>query len=454
MYYSHYSRAQTQSARHVSTSFVPIWAPCIIHQSFFRLQQASSKTVPICFEPFPKVPRKQASPPKTDRFLPNFSLLFTKFIPMSIDALLSRISDECQDLPDMEWTSELPADTNLSSTDNFLFHSFNSFIHFPLSNLSFGARIDAEKLSPDLLSQRAKPILSSISSLQFSAIASWALLALALPGCPDLLSLIPRDAPVIPRVWCLAQCIDQDRALVLSQWRDSLFHPPPYKNRVDCQAVLLLLECCVRHSLPGEDIVPPFRSDEFETVFCLAYASKGSSVRTVARWILPELVPLIAQSNAAHLVFRRILPYCAMEDREGHDMAMHIAEEVIGHQLKFPSCVSTWMTMHPFCLAASNNLLVDLQKRGLLTAQMKPLIKQLINMNRRLLKKKIKLTEDVRRALPRSLWNVQFPPPEREITECTATCRKLLASIESKRSVLLTLLVAFVVMYAIYIVWD
>jgi hypothetical protein len=85
---------------------------------------------------------------------------------------------------------------------------------------------------------------------------------------------------------------------------------------------------------------------------------------------------------------------------------------------------------------------------------MKPLIKQLINMNKRLLKGKIKLTDDVRRALPRSLWSVEFPPPQNEIVECTATCRKLLASIESKRSILLPILVVFVVMYAIYIVWD
>jgi hypothetical protein len=240
----------------------------------------------------------------------------------------------------MEWTSELPDDTKLSVMDNFLFQSFNSFIHFPIANLSFGARLDAEKLqSSDSLTHRARSILSSLSSLSWSDIANWALLALTLPTCPDLLTCIPRDAPVIAHVWCLAQCIDQHRSIVLARWRASLFHPPPYENRVDCQAVLLLLEFCVRHSLPGEDVIPPFTSDEFETVFSLAYCSCHSKVRTLARWILPELVPLIAQSNAAHLVFRRILPYCAMENKQGHDMAMHIAEEVIGHQLRFPSCV-------------------------------------------------------------------------------------------------------------------
>jgi hypothetical protein len=352
----------------------------------------------------------------------------------------------------MEWTSKIPADIKPSAIDNFLFQSFNSFVNFPLSQLSFTLRLEAEKLqsTPALLS-RARTLLITVPSLPFTDVPNWAVLALALRFSPDLIASLPRDCPAIPRVWSIAQCVAPRCDFGISEWR-SLFHPPPISDRLACQAALLLLEFCVRHCAPAE--VPPFRSDEFEAVFCLGYCDKRSQVRTLARWILPELVPLIAQSTAAHLVFRRILPYCAMESREGHEMAMHIAEEVIGHQLKFPSCVSTWITMHPFCVAASNNLLVDLQQRGLLTSQIKPLIKQLRNMNKRMLKRKIKLTDEVRRALPRSLWSVQFPPPEADIRQCDATCKKLLASIESKRSIVGPVFMIILVMYAVYIVWG
>jgi hypothetical protein len=72
-------------------------------------------------------------------------------------------------------------------------------------------------------------------------------------------------------------------------------------------------------------------------------------------------------------------------------------------------------------------------------------------MNKRLLKGKIKLTEDVKKALPRCLWRVEFPPPRDEIVSCNATCGKILGSIESKRLILLTFVIIFVVMYLLYI---
>ena len=107
--------------------------------------------------------------------------------------------------------------------------------------------------------------------------------------------------------------------------------------------------------------------------------------------------------------------------------------------------------MHPFCVAASNNLLVDMQSKGLITSQMKNLIRQLEKMNKRLLKGKIRLSDDVKRALPRSLWRVEFPPPRQEVMVCSDTCKKMYKSIESKQSILVPVILLFAVIYVIYV---
>jgi predicted nucleic acid-binding Zn ribbon protein len=89
-----------------------------------------------------------------------------------------------------------------------------------------------------------------------------------------------------------------------------------------------------------------------------------------------------------------------------------------------------------------------------MTAQMKSLIKQLINMNKRLNKGKIKLAEDVKRSLPRSLWRVDFPPPREEIRICNESCKKILQSIESKRPILVLILPVLLILYILYMILD
>jgi predicted nucleic acid-binding Zn ribbon protein len=97
---------------------------------------------------------------------------------------------------------------------------------------------------------------------------------------------------------------------------------------------------------------------------------------------------------------------------------------------------------------------VDIQRKGQFTAQMKALIRQLMNMNKRLKKGKIKLADDVKWSLPRSLWRVDFPPPSAEIQTCNETCEKILKSVESKRPILLFILPVLLLVYVLYLVMD
>jgi hypothetical protein len=261
---------------------------------------------------------------------------------MSLDALLESVSQECQEPPDFEWTSEI---TETSRIENYHFASFHNFAAFPLANLGPTLSFEAELLSSDdSIVHRAQSIIQTIGNLAWDQISDMALLSWALHRHPDLLRHIPADSPIVTVVWCLAQCVHVDPDLVMAIWRERLFHPPPVAERIECQAVLLLLESCVRGFQPGD--IPPFSSDEFETVFCLAYCSSRSLVPRLASWVLPQLIPLIVQSRAAHLVFRRILPYCVLQTKEGRRVATQVCEEIIGDHVRFPSCVSTWITMH------------------------------------------------------------------------------------------------------------
>ena len=64
------------------------------------------------------------------------------------------------------------------------------------------------------------------------------------------------------------------------------------------------------------------------------------------------------------------------------------------------------------------------------------LIKKFRLINKKLLKGKIKFTEETRKIIPRSLWNVKFPPPKKDIINCNESCKKILKSIQSKRSIM------------------
>ncbi|KAK8837049.1 hypothetical protein M9Y10_037096 [Tritrichomonas musculus] len=92
-----------------------------------------------------------------------------------------------------------------------------------------------------------------------------------------------------------------------------------------------------------------------------------------------------------------------------------------------------------------------MKRRGLITNQMKTLIKHIRAMNKRLKKGQIKMTKELRMALPRSLWTVKFPPPLAEVNICDDTCKKISKSIESKRSLLIPVFVLFFTLYILYV---
>ena len=328
--------------------------------------------------------------------------------------------------------------------------SFHDWTHFPLESIRPEIIEKAKSLTAtDEFQTIARNHLANLSDLSFDDLPSCTLLSLALRENSSLLKSIPPQAPVTPLVWCLSKCIETDVNEVVRIWREQLFHPPPIKNRADLQAVLFLLDLCVDHLNPGD--IPPFTSDEYETIFALAYCPNKAGVSTLASFILPRLTPFIVDSQAAHLLFRRMLPYCAMENKHGRKVALEVAEDVVGHDDRFPSTVSTWITMHPFCVAASNNLLVDMQNKGLITSQMKNLIQQLEKMNKRLLKGKIKLREEVKQALPRSLWRVDFPPPRQEVMVCNDTCKKIRKSIQSRGLILIPIVFLVILLCGLYV---
>lgn len=92
-----------------------------------------------------------------------------------------------------------------------------------------------------------------------------------------------------------------------------------------------------------------------------------------------------------------------------------------------------------------------MKRRGLITNQMKMLIKHIRAMNKLLLKGQVKMTDDVKRALPRSLRTVEFPPPMEYVVICDDTCKRISKSIESKRSLLIPIVVLFFSLYILYV---
>lgn len=351
------------------------------------------------------------------------------------------------EVPDMEWRRTMP--DNLGSEENEHFHSFINFVKFPISSLDItdyveGQRIVKRPSSKEIVAH----LLSNISDLDFNQVGNLALISLALCEDPDLITAVPKEAPVDLFVWCISQFADSHTPLTARLWRDRLFHPPPLENREDLQLTLLLLEYFT--SLWNDDNVSPFSGDEFETVFALAFCTKRGGVNRLAHLVLKQIKPTIIQSQAAALVFRRMLPYCAMSDPNGRNFALNTLEEIICQIGRLPSCASTWVSLHPYCVAASNNLLVDLKQRGLMTSQMKALIRQLMKTNKSLSKGNIKLSDWTRMELPRSLWRVQFPPPEEEIKSCNANCEQILSTMESKRRTLIPIIFCLIVLYAAY----
>ncbi|OHT02292.1 hypothetical protein TRFO_30615 [Tritrichomonas foetus] len=261
-----------------------------------------------------------------------------------IDSWLSGVTTLCDETePDMMWCDPIPE--NAEDFEDILLSSFRSFTDFPSSFLSIDLVVEAKLLSDDPnFKERAISTLQNLNRIYFGNISELALLSFALSKDSSLLSYIPPDSPIPLVVWCLSQCIDIDVKTVMQYIHSNLLHPPPFTNQTDCQAVLLLLHLCINQFEPENK--PPFTSDEFEIIFCLAYCSKRSQVKSLAASLLPHMTPLITQSSAAHLLFRRMLPYCAMEDRDGQKMALTVIEDIISTHSRFLTCLSTWVSLH------------------------------------------------------------------------------------------------------------
>jgi hypothetical protein len=81
---------------------------------------------------------------------------------------------------------------------------------------------------------------------------------------------------------------------------------------------------------------------------------------------------------------------------------------------------------------------------------MKFLIRQLLVINKRVLKGRLSLTDDVKQSLPRSLWNVEFPPPRDELLICGRTCKRALRGIDSKRGILIIVIILCGALFGLY----
>ena len=353
-----------------------------------------------------------------------------------------------EEKPDMGWSNEI--NEPISRILNDQFESFHKFIDFPIHSISLDLIVEAKFLSnTEEFEKTSKKFLREINNFDFSYVQNFALIALALRNNIKLLNELPKDTKIQIFVWCLGQCVEENVEKVAKIWDEVLMKRENFSNRVDMQAIILLMELIAQKWVNIE--IPPLESDKYESLFALSFLTHTINVKNQASFVLPQLMPLVAESAASHLFFRRMLPYCAMEDKEGRNSAIDLLEQIIGHHSNFPSCVSTWIAMHPYCVAASNNLLVDMERKGMISTQMKPLLKHIIRINKLLLKNKITLTKETRMDLPRSLWRVEFPPPNSEVTICNKTCKLIYQSYESKWKTIIPMLLILIVSYLLYL---
>ena len=338
--------------------------------------------------------------------------------------------------PDMGWS--VP-----STETGHYFSSFKSFLEFPFYDFDVDLLITGKMLLEDgYMVEYAHDILRRLESVSFDDVASFACLSFALEKDPSLISIVMDSQPSLQLVWCIGQCRGFQGIM-------RVFNKPfPFDNMVLGEATILLMEYMIDKQFPKS--MSPFTSDTYEVFFYLGYCNEKFSLW--ARVVLPVMTPLIVESSISHILFKRMLPYCAMVDEDGRDFALELESNILSRFSAFPSCASTWISIHPFCVAASNNLIAYLAANGKLTRPMNGLFKQLLRTNKLLKQKKIKLTEETRRCLPRSLWRVKFPCPETDISRCSKTLKQVIDSTESRKWMLFAGVVLLIaIFYAYYI---
>lgn len=271
-----------------------------------------------------------------------------------IDSWLIAVAALCENkVPDKMWENPLP--DNAENFEDQYYQSFKTFVEYSTSlSTDLVVEVNILKYNP-YFEERAKSILRNINKLSFSNTSELWLLSYALSKNPTLLSRIEiNENNYVIIIWCLAQCVDSDINYVLSFFHEKLFDKPPVSNQVNCHAFLLLLHFLLTKLDISDDDQPPFSTDEFEVIFCLAFCSKRSQAKALAASIVPLMANFISQTNASHLLFRRMLPYCAMVNRDGQKMALAIIESIVSNYERFLSCMSTWISLHRmYFLAAS-----------------------------------------------------------------------------------------------------
>lgn len=255
----------------------------------------------------------------------------------------------CEEIePDKMWSEPIP--DNTIDFEEFIYRSFKKFIEYPSSSLALDLHVEANLLiNNPFFKERAISILQHLNKDTFSDKSQLLLLSYALSNFPSLLEYIQFDKSYyLLIIWCLGQVLDRDGQIVVKYFHEILFkiNNLPIEDRVNSNAFLLLLQLCLQKVEDMSLNRPPFTSDEFEVVFCLAYCSKRSQSKALAASIVPQMAGFISQSNAAHLLFRRLLPYCSMENREGRKKALGIIESIISDYERFLPCISTWISLH------------------------------------------------------------------------------------------------------------
>ena len=352
--------------------------------------------------------------------------------------------------PELKWMENIPDDEDIY--ENSHFHYFHEFVDFPISGLEYETLIEANLLesTPEFLHYSEKYLKDNIKKVTFDNTGFFALASFVLRENPTLIEVIQADEiDFAIYIWCLSQIVDKKLDYVLDILNDKLLKIEQMTSVSKVNGILLLLQVCLsKYDIKSK---PPITSDKFELIYAMSYSDEVKDFNKISSFLLPHIVPLISESSAAHLLFRRMLPYCSSPNDKARKAAFEVLEQILGHHTNVPCVISTWLSLHPFCVAASNNLLVNLERKGLITSQMKVLIRQLIYINSLIKKNQIVLNEKIRSDLPRSLWKAPFPPPESEINECNKTCRLLLASFKSKRLVMLCALLLFAIVYVFYL---
>lgn len=225
--------------------------------------------------------------------------------------------------------------------------SFHKFIDFPVQT-------DGISAASDGCSERCLNVIDDLDSTDFEQTDDFYVLSAALRENPMLMLEVDKKADIKKIVWCLGQCIKSGKDGVdfaIEYIQKNLLHPINLEFDF-CNCMLLIMNLCLDFYEMNE--FPPFTSDEVEVVFCLAFCQNTINVNSLAALVVEKMARFASESSAAHLLFRRLLPYCSMESENGRNFALTYIEEIFSNHKHFLSCISTWISLHRLFLFYKN----------------------------------------------------------------------------------------------------